>query len=453
MIMSCSGPTEPLSSEKDITSFSLTSLAPVETASISGTDIKVIVPRGTDLSSLVASFTATGVKVEANSIVQTSGSTAVDFSLPVIYRVTAEDGSVKDYTVAVLQSMMISAGNEHSMVLKPDNSLWAFGSNTFGQLGDGTTANRPAPVKIMENVKKMSTGGSHSLILKTDNTLWACGENSSGQLGDGTTLDRQSPVKVMEDVKDISAGGGHSLILKTDNSLWACGFNAWSQLGDGTTTSQETPVKIMEGVSHLRANGATSMILKTDKTLWAWGQYYIVEEKYPSPGWGHMKETIITRPKKIMEDVKTMAWGNEHYVILKTNNSLWAWGENSYGQVGSTADNNSHKNQIDPVEVLQDIREVSAAGLSSLIVKTDNTLWGFGRNNNGQLGDGTTTDRFTPVMIMDNARVVSMGGGDKVYHNLILKKDNSLWTWGSNEKGQLGDGTYTTRPTPVKIME
>ena len=138
----------------------------------------------------------------------------------------------------------VSAGYYGTAILKTDGSLWMWGNNRYGQLGDGTTTTRTTPVKVMTGVKDVSAGWNHTAILKTDGSLWMCGINYDGTLGDGTRTKRSTPVRVMTGVASVSAGFGHTAILKTDGSLWMCGSNYYGELGDGTVTNRTSPVRI-----------------------------------------------------------------------------------------------------------------------------------------------------------------------------------------------------------------
>ena len=166
--------------------------------------------------------------------------------------ITEERRSVERHSpVKVMDNVAaVSAGFNHSLVLQTDGSLWTWGYNWYGQLGIGDWDDivHPDPVKVMDNVAAVSAGNNYSLAIQADGSLWAWGENESGQLGDGTTEDRHSPVKIMDNVAAVSAGENHSLAIKTDGSLWAWGENEYGQLGDGTTTSRSTPVKVMDNV-------------------------------------------------------------------------------------------------------------------------------------------------------------------------------------------------------------
>ena len=166
----------------------------------------------------------------------------------------------------------ISASAGHCMAIKEDGSLWSWGFNAHGELGDGTTNDLYLPKKILEDVVSVSAGANigenHSLAIKSDGTLWAWGYNKYGQVGDGTTVTRTAPVKIMDDVASICAGDTHSLAVKTDGSLWGWGDNHKGLLGDGTTADRVSPVKIMDNVATISTGGYNTLIVKTDGTLW-----------------------------------------------------------------------------------------------------------------------------------------------------------------------------------------
>jgi alpha-tubulin suppressor-like RCC1 family protein len=302
-------------------------------------------------------------------------------------------------------------------------------------------------VNMTLGVTKISSGAGFSLILKSDSSLWACGENNSGQLGVGDTVNRNVPVKVMSGVENMSAGGSHSLILKTDGSLWACGANKSGQLGDGTLTNRLLPVQIMSGgvQSMVASRGMLtqySFILKTDGSLWACGN-----DQYGQLGDGGTGYYSV--PVSIMPNVKSMDAGGFYgqTFIIKMDYTLWACGFN-YGALGNV----SYTNGSLPIQIMSSVQNVSTGEYNhSLFLKTDNTLWACGENEAGQFGDGTTTGSSVPVQAMNNVIGMSAGGGVPGF-SLFLKADSTLWTSGNNASGVLGDGTKITPISPEKIM-
>jgi hypothetical protein len=161
------------------------------------------------------------------------------------------------------------------MAIKADGSLWAWGRNWRGQLGNGETSMQNVPVRIMDDVTFISAGESHTMAIKSDDSLWAWGGNWASQLGDGTTTDRRTPVLITDRVLTVSSGTAHTMAVKLDGSLWVWGMNDAGQLGDGTTTNRRSPVRIMEGVAYASAGETHSMAIRNDGSLWAWGSNYL----------------------------------------------------------------------------------------------------------------------------------------------------------------------------------
>jgi len=290
----------------------------------------------------------------------------------------------------------VSAGNGFSVALKTDGSLWTWGKNDYGQLGDGTNTNRSTPVKIMDGVSDISAGGN-TLAIKSDGSLWAWGPNSKGAVGDGTSIQRNTPVKIMENVAFISAGGGgHSMVVKTDGSLWAFGANDTWQIGEWPGISSQwgyntVPVKIMDGVTSVTAGYQNTMVIKKDGSLWGWG----------SGSGGKLGDgaSILRRtPVKIMDEVSSVSLGNDFTMAIKPDGSLWAWGVSSGGKFGDGTTGEA-KNPL-PIKIMDSIAAVSAGGASTLAIKTDGSLWGWGWNEFCVIGDGSIAFyRYTPVEI------------------------------------------------------
>jgi len=333
--------------------------------------------------------------------------------------------------------IMVALGDCHSLVLKTTGTVYSFGDNEYGQLGDGTTTSKFLPTKIIDNVQKIAAGDDCSFFLKEDGTLWACGLNEYGQLGDGTTSNRLLPVFIIDNVKNIAVSGTHSMVIKNDNSLWGWGANWYGELGDGTTKDRKLPVKIMDSVQIVAAGNAQSLFLKIDNSLWVCGY-----NEYGQLCDGTTTSRIT--PKKIMENVTSVSTGSFHSLILKSDKTMWACGHNTDGQLG----NGTTIHQISPIRIMDNVIKISAGHSHSFILKTDYSLWACGSNWKGQLGDGTSTNRLSPVKIMEMVQSVFTGS---LMHSFILKKDGTLWACGYNKHGQLGDGTTTDRHTPVQI--
>jgi alpha-tubulin suppressor-like RCC1 family protein len=379
----------------------------------------------------------------------------------------------------------IAGGNQVSLAVKTNGTVWAWGLNSNGQLGDGTTTNRTTPVQVLgpngvgflTNVVAVAGGQNHSLALKSDGTLWTWGYNAQGQLGDNTVTRRLTPVQVLgpggvgflTGVTAIAGGDSHSLARKSDGTVWAWGYNTWGTLGDGTTTSHRAPVQVVgpDGVGFLTdttavAGGAIfAAALKTDGTVWCWG--------YNGQGQLGNDTTIASNtPVRtvapeglgVFPDARAVVSGWSHTLVLKSDGTVYAFGYNGYGQLGdnTTTGRSVAVPVLGPsgIGALSDILAVAAGNYHSVALKADGTVWTWGMNNVGQLGDNTNTRRLTPVQVLGPNSVgfltdiVAIAAGG--IHTLALREDGTVFAWGGNGVGQLGDGTVTPRTTPVSML-
>lgn len=360
----------------------------------------------------------------------------------------------------------VSAHNGNTAAIDQNGTLWLWGFNRTGQLGIGTTGdeNRSGvPVKVMEDVVSVSQGALFTAAIKEDGSLWMWGANDYGQLGNGTRTDSAVPVKVMDDVAAVSCGRDVTAAIKTDGSLWMWGLSSHHELangGDGNAhyysngklifTYQNLPIKVMDNVVAVSCGRDMVAAIKTDGTLWTWGQFNSV-----FLGNGSKEGSKV--PVKIMDDVSSVVCGDEACGAIKTDGSLWMWG---YG-----LRNGAFDPALVPVKVMENVAAISlfASMPWGAILKTDGTLWMWGNNEWAQLGIGSyghETDSDVPVKVLDNVVAVSCGS----LHTAALKADGTLWTWGDNSHGQLGNnwlGTIVTYEwvdyqlvsTPTKMME
>ncbi len=319
----------------------------------------------------------------------------------------------------------IAAGWNHSLAVLADGSVYAWGRNDAGQLGLGTTCTpflcgvtTPMLVSGISGVIAVTGGDEYSLALKADGTVWAWGYNGSGQLGDGTTTDRNSPgpVSGLNGVIAIAAGGIHALALKSDGSLWAWGDNSFGQLGTGSLIGSTVPVRVsgLSGITAIAASGYHSLALKADGTVWAWG-----DNTYGELGNGTTTASAVPVAVSGLSGVRAIAAGEYHSLALKSDGTLWAWGNNTEGELG----NGSTTNSSIPVRVASLTGVIAMAGgyFHTLAVKSDSTVWAWGDNNDGELGNGHTSTGIgstTPIQVvgLSGAAAVAAGAG----HSLAM---------------------------------
>ena len=361
------------------------------------------------------------------------------------YAPTPEDSWALFSTKIVTQ---VAAGDYYNIVLCNDGTVWSWGNNSYGSLGNGTFTNTIYPVQVigLTNIKKISSGLSHNIALKQDGTIWAWGDNCLGGIGDGTTIDRNVPVQVngLINVKDIYAGHLCSFAVTNDNTIWAWGFNYYYNLCDGTTVTRLLPVQIhgIDNIVDISSGGTHTLAVKKDGTAWAWGS-----NMYGQLGDG----TNINRNSPVqvnnISNVKSISAGNGHSIALKQDGSVMAWGKNYSGQIGD----GTQIDRLSPVSVsgLTNVIKISAGNYHSIALKQDGSVISWGENNYGQIGDGTFSNKSTPINMSGINNVLNIS--TKTYHCLSVKQDGTIWTWGFNLFGQLGDGSYSNRNIPIQV--
>jgi alpha-tubulin suppressor-like RCC1 family protein len=338
----------------------------------------------------------------------------------------------------------ISGGYYFSVGLKTDGTLWTWGLNAYGQLGDGSITTRLVPTQIGTDTDwaSIAAGNYHTVALKTDGTLWAWGYNDKGQLGDGTTTTRLVPTQIgtASDWVMVDAGYKHTVALKANGTVWAWGLNDNGQLGVGSFVDKLVPTQAstLTGCTMINAGNKHSAAIKgnlgSGGTLWAWGDNF-----YGQVGDG----TLVDKTAPVQIGALT-TWvmvnaGDDYTLAKKADGTLFAWGRNTYGQLGD----GTTVNKTAPVSIGGAATWASAdAGTSHTVaIMTDGTLWCWGYNNHGQLGLGDTLNRLVPTQVgADTDWAIADAG---YWHTLAKKTDGTLYTCGYNNNGQLGDGTTT----------
>jgi alpha-tubulin suppressor-like RCC1 family protein len=302
------------------------------------------------------------------------------------------------------------------MALLPDGSVLAWGYNSYGEIGDGTNANRNLPVAVhgvgnvglLTGIRSIAGGGTHSLAVRTDGSAIAWGNNAQGALGDGTTTNRSAPVAIhgvgniglLGNVSFVAGGFAHSLVRLNGGTALAMGLNNVGEVGDGSTTNRNLPVPIV---------GLTNVV--------------------------------------------SLSGGDTHSVGAQADGSAWGWGGNG-GRLGdgTTTDRTVPVpvHGVGNVGTLAGVLSVSAGGLHSLALLNDGTVRAWGRNTDGELGDGTNTLRLAPVVVPGLSNIVQVG--TSIFSSFALSADGRLWSWGRNADGELGLGNLVNRNTPTEVL-
>jgi alpha-tubulin suppressor-like RCC1 family protein len=388
--------------------------------------------------------------IESNTVISGSGAYSIE---------DLESG--KKTTLAITGEDEVIAYGNISPMSTSAAKLWSWGNNYwYGELGLGDSGNRyssPVQVGALENWDwdgGVVSGDEHTLAVKTDGTLWTWGRNTYGQLGQGTTIHHSSPVQIGSDTDWSKSAGGHNhtLAVKTDGTLWSWGHNHVGQLGLDDTDDRSSPVQVGtdKDWSDVACGNFEAFAIKTSGKLYAWG--------YNSDGQlglGYISPSTHSTPQQVglLEDWSSVDGGVSYTAATKTDGTLWMMGKNDRGQLG--LGHISPSRYSSPVQVggLSDWSQISCGHYAHIAaIKTDGTLWTWGYNNQGQLGlgtGGTGTDESSPVQVglLDGWSSVSVGYS----HTAAITVSGTLWAWGVNGYGQLGQENTTNYYSPVQV--
>jgi alpha-tubulin suppressor-like RCC1 family protein len=330
--------------------------------------------------------------------------------------------------------------------------LWGYGNN--GQLGDNTTTNKSSPVQTISHGttwRSVESGkGSATAAIKTDGSLWLWGSNSGGQLGTNSRIGQSSPVQTVSggtNWRAVSVSSIHSAAIKTDGTLWTWGSGADGRLGNNAIVNQSSPIQTISGGTNwksVNSGAANTVAIKTDGTLWLWG----------NGACGQLGNNAIVNQSSPIQTISGGTnWRNagvyNHVVAIKTDGSLWVWGNGENGRLG----NDSTTDVSSPVQTISggtNWRAVSVNFLHSTATKTDGTLWLWGSNDRGRLGNGGGS-ASSPVQTISggtNWRMASAG----VTHTAAIKIDGTLWAWGRATCGTLGNNIVADQSSPVQTI-
>lgn len=361
-------------------------------------------------------------------------------------------GSSAQQAQVVADAGRSAAGSAHTLGLDVDGGVYAWGSNAYGQLGTSSVVQSPVPVAVsgLTRIKGVDAGSYHSVAVKSDGSVWTWGNNSYGQLGQGrldnvVSQPRQIPVTVggLSNVKTASAGHTHTVALATNGTVWGWGTAASFRSG--------TPVQIkgLSGVKTLVAGHNFNLAIQADNTLWGWGG-----NAFGQVGIGK-RSTTVAEPTRVqgIDGVVGVAAGYLHALALRQDGSVWAWGSNDYKQVGTSGTTYTPR-QVSglptPAQGAAGVKAIAAGLYNSAVLYADGTVWIWGNNSNGQLGNSGPTASATPVRLNTVSDIVALSVGDGFVS--LIDAQGKVFGIGANDNGQLGNNTTSKATVPVQVV-
>jgi alpha-tubulin suppressor-like RCC1 family protein len=346
----------------------------------------------------------------------------------------------------------VNSGSFHNIAKKSNGSLWVWGAGAFGQLGNTGSVDVNSPIQLSTgfNWQVFKASNINTFAVKTDGTLWGTGSNVAGSMGTGTTQEYYpslTQIGTANNWKTIAPSDYFTIAMKTDNTIWGWGQNDGYQMGNSSCCSDQlTPIQISTATDWKMI--ATSKVnntfaIKTNGTLWCWGSNLSA-----LLGDNLLSNLQIPTQHNTDTDWDKMSLGVGHILILKTNGTLWSWGGGGEGETGDGLPANY--NRFEPLQIgTSTWKAVSGGFKTSFGIKTDGTLWAWGKNGVGQLGLGILGNQPFPIQVGTASNWESVSAGYN--HTIALKTDGSMWAWGDDFYGQLGNGTNTSASIPTQI--
>jgi Alpha-tubulin suppressor and related RCC1 domain-containing proteins len=350
-------------------------------------------------------------------------------------------------TIAQSCWKMLADGNQHTLAIRADGTLWSWGQNNVGQLGDASGFSTDVPVQIgtLKTWIKVYAAVDNSFAIKADGTLWAWGGNAEGTLGDGTNVIRNTPIQIGTgtDWETIIPSYTFTCALKKDGSLWTWGNNWNGQLGNGTKVNNNSPSQVGSDKNwkFISAGLAHVLAIKVDGTLWSWGNNYRNALGYDSSG-----DILIPTKAGTNTNWKMVAAGYNHSLGIQTDGTLWAWGSNNEGQIGN---NKATNYELQPIQVGNNTNWDKIYAIQNWCVglKTDGTIWSWG--SGAGYFNSASTFNLVPTQFGVDSDWQSIWPNNE--QSVALKDDGTLWAWGSNTKGELGLGVYGNTYIPYLV--
>ena len=357
------------------------------------------------------------------------------------------------------RATVVACGNYHTLSVRADGTLWAWGRNDDGQLGIGSNTNSPVPQQVgtATNWASVAGGYFHSAAVRQDGTLWTWGRNDYGALGDGTTTNSTVPVQVGTATNwvSVSAGLYYTMAVRADGTLWGFGYNGFGQLGQGTATNSLVPVQVGTASNWVSVSGTNShtLAVRADGTLWAWGRNFYGQLGNGTDfttGYDYSFSTVPMQVGTATTWVSASASEGAHSLAVRSDGTLWSWGYNNFGQLGDGTTTN--RNLPQQVGTATTWASVSGGYYHTLALQGDGTRWGFGYNGSGVLGRGANVYASSNVPVQtDVATWVSVSAGQS--HSVGEQSCRAVWAWGDNSFGQVGDNSGSgSHYAPVLIF-
>lgn len=374
--------------------------------------------------------------------------------MPQVWKIVAGRKKGGGSSPESIEPQPLGAGIGYSLYINDTGIAWSWGDNEYGSLGDNSLVDKCTPVSVAGATKtfcQIAGGGAHSVAIDKNGKAWAWGANFFGAIGDNSTSTRCTPVSVVGAPKifyRITAGWYHTVAIDKNGRAWSWGYNRNGELGDGSTTSRRTPVsvagatktfcKISGGFDH-------TMAIDYNGRAWGWG-------RNSNGSIGDNTVSVRSTPASVAGATKTfchISAGVYHTAAIDKNGKIWTWGRADQGQLGD----NTTIQKVTPVSVAgvtKTFCQISAGGLFTVALDYKGYAFAWGNNQYGQLGNNSTTNRCTPVAVCGLRRYCHIVVPDNC-HVVAIDINGLVWAWGRNDQGQLGDNTTTCRCTPVNV--
>jgi RHS repeat-associated protein len=363
----------------------------------------------------------------------------------------------------------VASGANYTLSIRSDGTVWAAGANSNGQLGNGTTTSSLVPVQAsgLEDITQVSasaTGANAanyvSAAVEGNGTLWTWGTGANDALGTGSTANSDVPVAVtktatgapLPPIIAVAVGAEDTYALDDQGNLWAWGANVDGEVGTSSTSAQATPVKVpLGGVSQIASSGLSAYAVLTNGTVYAWG-----DNAQGQLGLGTTTNESSPQPLVGFSNVRAVSAGYETAYAVKADGTVWAWGDNSQGELGAGS---NAPNATSPTEFPSTsfpagvgVEIIEGGDLDAAALLTNGTVWAWGSNGFGQLGQGNTTGENAPVQVPGpaNAATLTVGWLDMLAAN---ESGQTVWGWGYDADGELGNNSENSTESPVTTSQ